>query len=199
DVVHVEDEVIKLNIKKLKKCSDPKAYLYELLKDFNFTEWDDVVGLLEAQSGKQVFSHSHRLVKDREFLLLSEKQDLEEVNENIPMNEGTTKIPIGQLSFEEVSAMGEASRSIIFVDKDTLKFPLQVRQWREGDVFYPLGMEGKKKLSKYFKDEKLSLIEKEKTWLLCSGDQIVWVIGRRADGRFKVSSNTKSIMRIYLD
>ena len=79
-----------------------------------------------------------------------------------------------------------------------LKFPITIRQWQKGDWFYPFGMKGKKKLSKFFKDEKLSLIDKEKVWLLCSGDDIVWVINRRQDERFKVTENTAQILRLVL-
>jgi tRNA(Ile)-lysidine synthase len=73
-----------------------------------------------------------------------------------------------------------------------------LRKWREGDYFYPLGMQGKKKLSKYFKDEKLSLIEKSQVWLLCSNHQIIWVIGKRQDERFKVETNTNNIVQIRI-
>ena len=73
-----------------------------------------------------------------------------------------------------------------------------MRQWQEGDYFYPFGMKGEKKLSKFFKDEKLSLIEKENVLLLCSGDDIVWVINRRPDDRFKVTESTKKILKIIL-
>ena len=88
--------------------------------------------------------------------------------------------------------------NVIYVDKTVLKFPLVLRKWQEGDVFYPLGMTGKKKLSKYFKDEKLSLLDKENTWLLCSENNIVWVVNRRADNRFRVTKNTKQILKIEL-
>ena len=94
--------------------------------------------------------------------------------------------------------MSTIKPSILYVDNELLKYPLSVRKWQEGDVFYPLGMKGKKKLSKYLKDEKLSLIEKENIWLLISGDAIVWVIGKRADNRFKVTENTKQILKIEL-
>jgi tRNA(Ile)-lysidine synthase len=80
-----------------------------------------------------------------------------------------------------------------------LKFPLTVRTWQKGDYFYPFGMQGKKKLSKFFKDEKLSLLEKEKTLLLCSKDDIVWIINKRADNRFKVKDETKNILKIIID
>ena len=86
----------------------------------------------------------------------------------------------------------------MFIDKETLKLPLTVRHWEEGDYFYPIGMQGKKKLSKYFKDQKLSLLAKQKVLLLCSQDKIVWVINHRADDRFKVTNQTKSILKIKL-
>jgi len=77
-----------------------------------------------------------------------------------------------------------------------LKYPLTVRKWEKGDYFYPFGMTGKKKVSKFFKDEKLSLPEKEQVWLLCSNNQIIWVIGLRADNRFKVTTDTNHILKI---
>lgn len=196
-LVAVDGDQIKLDINKLKKLSNPKAYLYQLLKDFNFTAWDDVVNLLNAQSGKYVFSPTHRLLKDREFLLLSE---LDSVSDEHPISvqkedkEITTAF--GRLTFDGVNAISETSKNKIFVDADQLKYPLSIRKWSEGDLFYPLGMKGKKKLSKFFKDEKLSLVDKEKVWILFSGDDVVWVIGRRPDERFKVTDNTTTILKI---
>ena len=85
---------------------------------------------------------------------------------------------------------------MIYVDASLLEYPLIVRKWREGDVFQPFGLKGNKKISKFYKDEKLSLAAKEKTWLLCSGKTIVWVIGMRADDRFKVTEETTQIVKI---
>jgi len=185
-----------LNIKKLQKLSNPKAYLYQLLKDFNFTEWDDVTNLLNAQSGKQVFSETHRLLKDRDVLILSEINI--ENNETISVSENEThvKTHLGALHFETVEQINKANKSTIYVDKEKLKFPLLFRKWEEGDFFYPFGMKGKKKLSKFFKDEKLSLVEKEQIGILCSGPDIIWIVGKRPDDRFKVTENTKKILKI---
>jgi len=194
------DNVIRLSIKKLKKLSNPKAHLFELLKDFNFTEWDDVTNLLDAQSGKQVFSSTHRLLKDRDYLMLIENNS-EETQESISISEDKKqlKTSFGTLFFDEADAIFDAQANVICVDKAKLKYPLILRKWEEGDFFYPSGMTGKKKLSKYFKDEKMSLIEKENTWLLCSEKDIVWVIGRRADNRFFATENTKQILKIELN
>jgi tRNA(Ile)-lysidine synthase len=86
----------------------------------------------------------------------------------------------------------------IFVDEEKLKFPLKLRKWQDGDYFYPFGMNGKKKLSKFFKDEKISVIDKKKIWLLCSENRIVWIVGKRMDDQFKVTENTQTIIKIQL-
>lgn len=198
-VAEVDGDQIKFNVDKLKKLSNPKAYLYELLKDFNFTAWNDVVHLLDAQSGKQVFSPTHRLLKDRDFLLLSEiDQDSKEIPISILKKDKEVTTVVGNLFFEKVDAISEISKNIVYVDEDQLKYPLTIRKWQKGDLFYPLGMKGKKKLSKYFKDEKLSIIDKENIWILFSGEEVVWIIGKRADERFKVTENTTNILKIEL-
>ncbi len=101
--------------------------------------------------------------------------------------------------FCNVSDISVTDSNTIFVDEDKIEFPLILRKWEEGDYFYPFGMEGKKKLSKYFKDEKLSLLEKETTWLLCSEEKIIWIIGKRQDARFKITENTTKILQISVN
>ena len=117
---------------------------------------------------------------------------------SISKKDAKMALPIGDLCFDEVSEIENTHSNIIYVDESKIKFPLAVRKWQEGDYFFPLGMKGKKKLSKYFKDEKLSLIDKENTWLLCSEEAILWVIGKRADDRFKVTENTKQILKFEI-
>jgi tRNA(Ile)-lysidine synthase len=194
----MSDGALYFNIAELLRFNDPRAYLYELLKDYGFTEWNDITDLLTAQSGKQVFSKTHRLLKDRAHLILTQRplNDSQEIMVGMGVNRVET--PLGDLLLEEVAERFDNSSNSILVDGSLLHYPLSVRPKREGDYFYPLGMRGKKKLSKYFKDEKLSLADKEKCLLLCSGEDIVWVLGRRADDRFKVTENTKKILKIEL-
>ncbi|MGE5943563.1 MAG: tRNA lysidine(34) synthetase TilS [Flavobacteriales bacterium] len=188
----------KFKISEFKKKHNPKAYVFEVFKDFGFTEWNDVLNLLDAQSGKQLLSEKWRLIKDRDYLLLSDIHAKPHGKLSISETDKKVETPFGILFFDEVDSISETGKHIIYVDKDELHFPLTLRTWEEGDVFFPLGMSGKKKLSKYFKDEKLSLLDKENTWLLCSGDDIVWVVGKRADNRFKVTESTKRILKIQL-
>ncbi len=189
---------IRYNISEIKKLSNPKNYLYELLKDYGFFEWNDIYSLLEAQSGKQVLSKTHRLIKDRDYLLLSEIPSKDSKNITVSETDKNVKTPFGVLLFDEGNALFNKRSNIIHVDKKLLKFQLTVRQWRDGDYFHPFGMQGKKKLSKFFKDEKFSLIDKEKVWLLCSGNDIVWVINSRVDNRFQVTESTTQILKIEL-
>ena len=195
-IISIDNSEIRFKVAEFKKLNNPKAYLHEFLKDYGFSEWNDVLNLLDAQSGKQVFSSSYRLLKDRDILILTELTS-EDNNQFISISKKDAKmaLPIGVLCIEEVSKIENTHSNIIYVDESKLKFPLAVRKWQEGDYFFPLGMKGKKKLSKYFKDEKLSLIDKENSWLLCSEDSILWVIGKRADDRFKVTENTKQILK----
>lgn len=194
----IDEHTFSINISEIKSLSHIKAYLYELLKDFGFTEWQDVINLLDAQSGKFVQSNTHRLIKDRDCLLLSVMSITN--NQSIIVSELNEVIdtPFGAVLISEADAISESKKEVIYVNKEALKFPLIIRKWQQGDVFYPLGMSGKKKLSKYFKDEKFSLLDKENTWLLCSENEIVWVIGKRADNRFKVTEKTKHILKIEL-
>lgn len=196
----VESGIDRINIEKLKVFNDPKAYLYEILKGYGFTEWNDVADLMDAQSGKQIFSATHRLVKDRDFLLLTKQypEDAEEISYTLDEKIDIFEKDDLKLQFTKSNPPypNRKNQNIVFIDKDKLKFPIVVRKWRKGDFFYPSGMQGKKKLSKFFIEKKMSILQKEKIWLLCSADKIVWVIGERLDERFKVTDSTKNILKI---
>ncbi|GAA4303555.1 tRNA lysidine(34) synthetase TilS [Aestuariibaculum suncheonense] len=198
----VTNQDIKYKVEAFKKLKAPKAYLYEVFKEYGFTQWDDILNLLTAQPGKYVASLTHRLIKDRDVLILTSINNDEAVEESITVldTNSTLKIPCGFLEFSEVDMVShEHDEHCIYIDKGLLHSPLTIRQKKQGDAFSPLGMKGKKKkLSKFFKDEKFSLVDKENTWLFCSDDNIVWVIGKRADDRFKVTDKTKHILKIEL-
>src|SRR5690554_688979 len=193
-VVTEEKEMYKINIHKLKDIPNTNELLYELLNGFGFTEWNDVENLLDAQTGKQLFSKTHKLLKNREELILTTINSEDQEVEFLVYEAGISK-PI-KLKIEEVDSIGETANNILYIDSDKISFPLKIRKRREGDVFYPFGMRGKKKLSKYFKDEKVPVFEKDKTWILLCEEKIVWVMGYRSDERFKVDSITSRIYKI---
>lgn len=196
-VVSEAENQKKINLNELLKLPNYKAYLYQWLNPFGFTAWEDIYDLVESQSGKQIFSDKFRLIKDRDYLLISPKKVATE-NEIffIDKNQKEVNFPI-KLSFCNVSDISDIINSVIFVDEYKLQFPLTIRKWKTGDVFQPMGMNGQsKKVSKFFKDEKLSLLDKENIWLLCSDNQIVWIIGLRQDERFKIDTTTKNRLQI---
>ncbi|MDR6969366.1 tRNA(Ile)-lysidine synthase [Flavobacterium arsenatis] len=198
-VVLDEENQKKINLKELLQLPNYKAYLYQWLNPFGFKAWNDIYNLVESQSGKQIFSDGFKLLKDREYLILSPQTEIDR-EEKYWIEENQEQVNFHlKLSFCKISSIGTTTNTTIFVDQNKLKYPLVLRRWEEGDVFYPLGMNGKsKKLSKFFKDEKFSLIDKENTLLLCSENQIVWVVGIRQDERFKIETTTKQIIQIAL-
>ena len=208
EVIITSGKSLKFKAQNLKSLNNPKAYLYALLKDYGFTEWDDVYDLLSAQPGKQIFSKSHRLVKDRDYLLLNEISkeistsatfEISDKQKDILFNGLKMKLEeINKKEFKKEEYFKNDSNNFIFVDIEKLHFPLTVRKWEKGDYFYPFGMQGKKKLSKYFKDKKLSILEKENIWLLCCKNEIIWVINNRLDNRYKITNNTKKILKIEI-
>lgn len=198
-VAREEGDQVHFDLNKLMQLPNYQSYLYQWLKEFGFTAWDDIYDLVSVQSGKQVFASGYRLLKDRDSLIVCPVNE-EEIDAEFHIAENQTEVNIPlKLTLCKVSDISIETNKTIFVDADQLVYPLVVRKWKTGDIFMPFGMNGKsKKVSKLFKDEKLSLIEKENTWILCSGKEIVWVIGMRADHRFRTVNATKNILKIEL-
>ena len=195
---------IRISIKELKKLNPIEPYLFEFLYPlgFNSATVDEIIESLNGQSGKQFYSATHRLIKDREFLFVesnSKNQVARQKKSNHPIKKSQKSWTADELklNFKSMSKTEnyklQTTNASANIDFEKIKFPLEIRKWKKGDSFYPLGMKGKKKLSDFFIDKKISISEKENTWLLTSKNQIVWVIGLRLDDRFKVTDKTKKI------
>ena len=204
--VKQEKNNLTISIRKLRKLFPVSIYLFEFLKPYNFnsTVVNEILESLDAESGKQFFSETHRLIKDREFLIIEPKinSKVESSNSEVKkfhIKENQKKLTITdfELSFSS-EILNPKSRiikslSVACLDFNKLEFPLEIRKWKKGDFFYPLGMKGKKLVSDFFIDKKLSLSQKENTWLLTSKGKIVWIIGQRLDDRFKITDKTLKI------
>ncbi|WP_116787762.1 tRNA lysidine(34) synthetase TilS [Flavobacterium psychrotrophum] len=195
-VTDMEDKKI-ISIPQLIRLPNYQAYLYQWLSPLGFTAWDDIYDLVSAQPGKFILSQNYRLLKDRDSLIVEPFKEAQDRIYEIANNIDKTTVPI-ELRFEIIANKEQnATKNIIFVNNELIKFPLFVRKWQEGDYFYPLGMNGqKKKVSKFFKDEKFSLSQKEDTWLLCSENEVIWIVGHRADNRFNADTQTTQILKI---
>jgi tRNA(Ile)-lysidine synthase len=192
EVIQNENGIIQLRIAALLELDPLNNYLYELLSPYGFSTIESIAKSLNGQSGKQFFSSTHQLVVDREYILIStlEKED------------AAFKILKGDLKLETPIAINFRTvldKKIILdskiaqLDFDKLQFPLTLRKWKDGDKFTPLGMQSFKKISDFFIDNKFSILDKNKQWLLCSGEDIVWVVGHRIDDRYKLQSKTKKV------
>lgn len=197
NIVLIKENQLIINILELNKIPNNLYHLYQWLKIYGFKAWNDIADLLVAQSGKQIFSSTHILLKNRNELILSKKEVAHSISEEytVASLNSTVNFPI-KFELCNLSNQDSSDKNTIFVDADLLQFPLIIRKWREGDYFYPSGMNGKKKLSKYFKDEKLSLFEKQSIWILESTTKIVWIIGHRADARFISKNETINLIKI---
>lgn len=188
-----------ISISKLKELNPLSTYLYGLFNEYGFRELENLEALLDGISGKQLVSNTHILVKNRDVLLLSSIDIEGEKEQEFSINEDVVMLnhPFS-LKFSIVPERYDNIEKEIFVQKNTLKYPLVIRKWKKGDYFYPIGLNHKKKLAKFFKDEKVDILSKEKIWLLCSNEQIVWVIGMRADHRFRVEDSNRDILKIEM-
>ncbi|WP_346239422.1 tRNA lysidine(34) synthetase TilS [Niabella insulamsoli] len=196
-VQHVENEW-RLPVPLLKKTPAVKTVLLNLLKPFGFTasQLPDITRLLDSDSGKYVLSTTHRLLKDRKHLIVSDQKSIGS-SVIIIEKEGEVAFSNGRLKIERAHAANLTSdERVAFVDADLVQFPLLLRPWKIGDYFYPLGMSKKKKLSRFFMDKKLSLFEKERVWVVEMNKKIIWVVGYRMDDRFKVTPHTKNVFKL---
>ncbi len=180
----------------LKALKPLDAHLHEMFKGYGFTDWRAIADLLEGESGREVWSGTGcRLLRARDALILrvngsGEAGMFSWEGSNIPPD-----LPL-RLRIESVETLGPPDPRVLYVDKETLNEGWSLRKWRKGDYFYPLGMRGRKLVSKFFRDSKLDRFAREDQWLLCSGPDIAWVVGQRADDRFKVTAATHEILKI---
>ena len=192
---------IRIEKGKLKKIDEAQIILFELIDvyGFNFQQVKDMLSAIGGQPGKSFYTHDYQLNIDRRYLFISKKRDEKSVE--VFINEDTAQIEAHelQLKFEKVDVKAvnfSDDNYRIFLDHEKLSFPLVLREWRKGDRFQPLGMKHKKKLSDFMIDEKIPLNLKNQVRVLCSGDDLVWVLGHRIDDRYKITRQTKLAYKI---
>jgi tRNA(Ile)-lysidine synthase len=196
-----KENEIHIPVLKLQKVQPLATVIYEIIKAYNFTahQTEAVIALLESESGKYVQSSSHRIIKNRKWLIISPNQTGDAQHILIETND--KKIAFAEWEFQiEKKSTFDINHSPVIAQLDAaeIKFPLLLRKWKQGDYFYPLGMQKKKKLSRFFIDQKLSLTQKEKIWVIESNKKILWVVGIRIDDRFKITAKTKEVLQIKL-
>ncbi|PVX51889.1 tRNA(Ile)-lysidine synthase [Balneicella halophila] len=172
------------------------SLLFEWLTPFGFssTVIENILSNIEDTEEKHFKTAEHRLIKSRgKLYLTSLKRNSKK--DSFSVTKKGIESPI-HLKIEPFDGKIQADLCKAYFDLDKLQFPLQLRRWREGDRFFPFGMQGSKKVSELFKDKKLTTLAKENTWILCSGETIIWVVGLRSDDRFKIMPQTKQAIKI---
>ncbi len=195
-ILKKDKEEIIFDVDRLLKLEPLETYLHLIFNPYGFSETKNLIHILQNSSGKQLFNDQYRLIKSRKQLFLIQNKTIQE--EEIELEK--EKFDQNNLDLKEIiRPLPFAYETEVKIDAEKLIFPLKLRRKRKGDFFVPLGMKGKKKVSKFFKDEKLSLHQKEQAWLLENGDgKLIWIVGLRLDGRFKIEENTKKIITISI-
>ena len=191
-----------LSIEALMRYPSPETLLYEWLRPLGFSRI--VVGelfeSLTGLSGKQFYSATHQVLKDRDRLYIAPLQEPSAWQPiEIPVATGELTQPL-HLSFQLMERTSdfqlERASDTAYFDAEKLPGRLTLRLPQTGDWFVPFGMRGRKKLSDFFADQKMNRWEKLRQPLLCAGESIVWVVGRRTDDRFRVGEETKMIFSV---
>jgi len=202
-ITEEKDNTKHINIEKLTELDSVSTYLHEVLNPIGFsnTQVNDIVKSLTGPSGKKFYSQTHRLIKDRQSLIVEEirskSQNKYYIDSSVENIEFPVNLEISEIEKDENFKI-DKNQNIGLFDKDLLDFPLVLRKWENGDYFIPLGMENPKKISDFFIDNKFSISEKDNTWILESGGKIVWIVGFRIDNRFKITSKTRKILKLEL-
>lgn len=189
-------------VNKLKHVQPLDTVMFEIFSSFGFGthQIPELKKLFDASSGKYVVSSSYRVLRNRDWLLIEPSVEHDQDIKLVEQPNAQLAIGDRQILFQEVPIDRPipTNKTDALLNLEKLKFPLLVRKWKQGDYFYPLGMNKKKKLSRFMTDLKLSLTEKENQWVVESDKKIVWVVGQRIDERFKIDSPTKSRLLISI-
>ncbi|MDR0815203.1 MAG: tRNA lysidine(34) synthetase TilS [Bacteroidales bacterium] len=203
-ISYTENGVFYIDIAGVLESPSPPTLLHEMLQPYGFpAEIVDELLQTPARSGRQFFSASHRLLCDRKKLMVQVLDETTDTKEYpVDLNAESLSFPDGVLTIHRFDMphgyTPERSPFIACLDADRLSEPLLLRKWCTGDRFRPLGMKQMKKLSDFFTDSKLSLIEKDKVWTLTSAGEIAWIVGYRIDDRYKIAEKTKKVVKIAI-
>jgi len=194
--------MMKVDIAGLNKATAKSTILYEIIKDYGFnTDHVDQIFRAIDNVGAQFYSKMYHILIERKSIIIKRKSRYATIYRKIEMLPEKTDLPKGQLIatiLKEKPEQLNLGKAITLLDLDKIKLPLIIRNWKEGDRFQPLGMGGKsKKINQYLRDEKVSLFEKSTVLVVESAGEIIWVMGYRADERFKVTRETTRVLQLH--
>ncbi len=196
-----ENGILKINSDLLAKENDPAILLFHLINSYGFN-FENCSQMIQAKntSGKKFYSSTYIALIDRSSILIKKSEvvntpslQFEELSKSITFNH--YEFTFREMAHQQIEFKTHL-KSLALIDQSKIIGPLELRTYREGDYFYPLGMKGKKLLSDFFIDEKINDFDKKQIPLLCNNHQIIWITGYRLDERYKVTDSTKKILRV---
>ena len=196
DVVQLTGSSFTIDIERLRHVPSVQALLFEILSPlgFNDTQITDIASALDSQPGTRFSSTTHQVVRDHDVFTVSpiDSDRFEPITFNL---EPGTAIPLPGDTLLTVSTAPAGTPiskdpSIATFDAHLIKGPIEIRQWKEGDWFIPFGMKGRKLVSDYLTDSKVSTTNRKHQLVVTCGNEIIWLFGRRPDNRFRVTPNT---------
>lgn len=196
EVVEEREGVIYIDMERLMQHSAPRTILYEIVKPYGFitSQLDDIIMSFNESSGKRFFSSTHRIIKDRKYLICSEVGREDNHAVYYPAEQ---MLDINIIQAEELPPFTR-NKNCAYFDADKLPPDLIIRRWRTGDKFMPFGMRGTQKLSDYFTTHKYSILQKEQAWLMVADNDILWIVGERQSDKYKVTPETKRVAKITI-
>lgn len=202
-MVETHGAEVRVPVLKLLKSSPRHTLIYEIIKEFGFSahQAEEVEKLITSETGRYITSPSHRILRNRAWLVITPLAAIKDQVVVVNKEEREALFDDTRLHLkwlEGDSVQFSTDNTIAVLDAGEIQFPLIIRRWKEGDYFYPLGMRKKKKLARFFIDQKLSKNDKDRVWVVESHKKIVWVIGYRIDDRFKVSPSTHRALQLSI-
>lgn len=199
-----EDNHVYINIDKLIQLKYGKTILFEILKSYHFTpkQCTNIFrNLSRLLVGKKFYSSSHTVLVERKHLMVCKTNKQDKTSYTIHQLSDFDTLPIhivAEILPNNNNVEINKDNSFAYIDASTISFPLQLRLWHNGDYFYPLGMNQRKKVSDFLSDIKIDTIQKENTWVLTCNDKIVWIVGYRINNLNKITDKTETIFKLHL-
>ena len=204
EVVTQADGIATIHVERIEAAYPRNFAVYELLSSqygFKGDVCDALCrALSEAATGRRFYAREYVATVDRGRILVERIAPGDACE--VTVEQGAQRSYCGNMvlyfeacDIDDIRAY-DVPEQVALLDADLLRYPLRLRRWREGDTFIPFGMEGRKKVSDYLIDRKVSLPEKQRQFVLLSGDEIVWLVGRRIDDRYRLTDRTENVLRI---
>lgn len=204
EAVSDEDGIYTIHMENISNADSREFVIYEILSSRFGFKGDVVDGLCRAlqsdTTGRRFYSRSHVAYVDRGNIVVTRISD--EDNCQVSVQQGQQRAYCGNsvLYFEIVDVDSlpsyNVADNVALLDADKVEFPLTLRRWSEGDTFIPFGMTGRKKVSDFLIDGKVSMAEKNRQFVLISGTEIAWLAGRRIADPFRITDSTERVLRI---